>query len=745
MDIEAYSLYYSETTYNEDTLFTDNVISLIALLTPLVHQNLKRIYQSRKAHIPYIFFMKNTTDIIDMEKKIILFSVTLSQILKENGYECIYLRVILINFLEHVSTPNIKSDHVRCYENITQHDTNVDETCKEEYFFTNFQDSVSKNPCGAQIDSRFYIPSFSNYEDFQLVHFSGFLMKTSSFKPFLRFLTYKCSNCKVTVKIMHNENKTSICKCKKAKLSLNEPDNIILDYNEVKIKGLVEMDCIFWSDEAKLGDELEGIGIVKLKRLGNGEYKKYIDVITYKNRHEYVKERNDSIENHEETYIEPIKLISSDDASLECTLTDNILDVFEEIIPSKIQNNEDINVQNDNQLFNKSNNANQNIKYSEQSNKRDIFSQHMSTKYIKDYSENQNIMQKFSEIIFKDIYGYEDIKNALILSLFGGSNTNNRSSIHILLIGDPGLGKSKLLNRMSMVLPRSQYTCATTSSSAGLTLSCADNETIMAGTVAICNNGICCIDEFDKLKDPRILYEVMEDEKMTYNKGGLYYRMKVSAGIIAATNPKSGTFKKTRSIKENINFDDAMLNRFDLVFALVEEYNENKMRKIIGLEESVHENTSYKNDIDFCDLDEEKIRAYILYCRENINPILSTKAKHKLKTFWLELRKNNVSIQSLQSLKRLTEARAKINMREIASEADAEFVISLYKKIYKEKQLKKNIHEEFKLLKGELMTKNDIILLMQQYSINKDPEIYIERLNYQGYIVKKSKDLYKIN
>ncbi|KAM0675107.1 DNA replication licensing factor mcm8 [Gurleya vavrai] len=627
MDSQAYSLYYPDHTYTDNTQFSSCVLSSIATLQPLIMQNLKQISQTQRFSCPFDLFLEITIDYSDYEKKLNIISISVSQILKEQNYGLIYIRIVLTDYDSFLLNNNIE---------------------------INKSHSIK-------------IPRFNKDSNSQLVYFKGSIFKSSPPKPFLHFITYKCSNCNFNLKRNNDESKIKLCKCKKAEISLNEASNIISDYQEFKIRDEIDLDCIFWHGENRLGDEIEGIGLVKMKSCGNGEFKKIIDVISHKKCNLHEKEKNDLKKEFSE--------------SLE------------------------------NSLNNKSEN-------------------------FKSFKEDENLLEKLCKHLFNDIYGYENIKTALILSLFSGSNSNIQPSIHLFLIGDPGLGKSKLLTKMSKILSKSLYTCATTCTSAGLTLSCFDNENITAGCVALCNNGICCIDELDKLKDAKVLYEVMNDGTMTYNKGGLYYQMKVNTTIIAACNPKGGTYKKEKSLLENVKFEKAFLERFDLIFVMFEEFNEEKMRKIINMKTDKNLDDNFFN--------EKEILDYIIYCRENINPILSSKAKQKLKDFWVDSRKENKSIQLLLALKRLTEAKAKINMRVIAGEKDAEFAIDLYKKTIVKEKKKGKFLDEFKDRKGTIISKNEIEEMMKIYKVNKNVDDYIEKLNYQGLLIKKEKDTYKI-
>lgn len=227
-------------------------------------------------------------------------------------------------------------------------------------------------------------------------------------------------------------------------------------------------------------------------------------------------------------------------------------------------------------------------------------------------SKNENLITHFTNSIFPNIIGYSHILQGLILSLFGGTRkftgtSKIRPDIHILLIGDPGLGKSKMLLDMVSVIPRSTYVCGTLTTTAGLTISLTyENGDFVAeaGALVISDGGICAIDEFDKMPSTAVL-EAMEDQIVSVAKGGVVCSIPSRATIIAAANPKFGRFdnvknkvSKNRKLEDSWKFEKNVISRFDLVFILKDSESSVKKNLIRKIKEDAIKNFDFNENTE---------------------------------------------------------------------------------------------------------------------------------------------------
>nr|KJB16810.1 hypothetical protein B456_002G248900 [Gossypium raimondii] len=444
-------------------------------------------------------------------------------------------------------------------------------------------------------------------------------------------------------------------------------------------------------------------------------------------------------------------------------------------------------------------------------------------KFSKEHGSD--VFRQILQSICPSIYGHELVKAGITLALFGGVRKHSmdrnkvpvRGDIHVIVVGDPGLGKSQLLQAAAAVSPRGIYVCGNATTNAGLTVAVVKDTmtsdyAFEAGAMVLADGGLCCIDEFDKMSaEHQALLEAMEQQCVSVAKAGLVASLSARTSVLAAANPVGGHYNRAKTVNENLKMSPALLSRFDLVFILLDKPDEQLDKQLSEHIMSLHagygesspalkkpriakaQNVEAitmrvkggslvsrlrldpKKDADFVPLPGALLRKYISYARTYVFPRMSKPAAEILQKFYLQLRDRNtagdgtpITARQLESLVRLTQARARVDLREEITVQDAKDAVEIMKESLYDKYVDEHGFVDFgrsggmsqqkeakrflsALNKQSELQQKDCFSISEIYSLADriglrvpDIDTFVDNLNSVGYLLKKGPKAYQV-
>ncbi|WRX14046.1 MCM domain - like 3 [Theobroma cacao] len=282
--------------------------------------------------------------------------------------------------------------------------------------------------------------------------------------------------------------------------------------------------------------------------------------------------------------------------------------------------------------------------------------------------------------ICPQVFGLFTVKLAVALTLIGGvqhvdaSGTKIRGESHLLLVGDPGTGKSQFLKFAAKLSNRSVITTGLGSTSAGLTVTAVKDGgewMLEAGALVLADGGLCCIDEFDSMRehDRATIHEAMEQQTISVAKAGLVTTLSTRTIVFGATNPK-GHYDPDQPLSVNTALSGPLLSRFDIVLVLLDTKNPEW--------DAVGESEAGKRDEDLANIWPLPIlRRYIHYVKKHFKPVLTKEAEKVISSYYQLQRRSGThnaartTVRMLESLIRLAQAHARLMFRNEVTRLDA--------------------------------------------------------------------------
>jgi len=285
---------------------------------------------------------------------------------------------------------------------------------------------------------------------------------------------------------------------------------------------------------------------------------------------------------------------------------------------------------------------------------------------------SEKVWDVLPKLISPEIVGMDDVKKAAALQLF------STERFHILLLGDPGTGKTEILRSACELSPVSSFGLGSGTSGAGLSVTIVGKE-VHPGLLPMADKGLCCIDELNLMKkdDRASLYNAMEKGFVTYDKASHHYRFDARIKVLATANPKGDEFTgdSISDFKKSLPFDPALLSRFHVVFFV----RKPRIDEFIAIAEQIVEGTQKM----FQEQDNDFIKNYIA-AAEKINVEFDPRFKNEIKIFAGDVRIHedelliNVTPRIVVGIMRLAMACARMELKNKVEKEDIRRAIEVF-------------------------------------------------------------------
>lgn len=339
-------------------------------------------------------------------------------------------------------------------------------------------------------------------------------------------------------------------------------------------------------------------------------------------------------------------------------------------------------------------------------------------KEIRALAQDPRLGQRLVASIAPSIFGHEFIKTALALSMFGAESKDAagrhriRGDINVLMLGDPGMAKSQFLKYVEKTSHRAVFTTGQGASAVGLTASVHKDPitrewTLEGGALVLADQGVCMIDEFDKMSDQdrTSIHEAMEQQSISVSKAGIVTTLQARCAIIAAANPIKGRYDPSISFAENVELGDPILSRFDILAVVrdtVDPVQDESLANFVVTSHMRSHPHSDPNDASFqnsasgvkpvpgsrsgpvAPIPQALLRKYIMYAKQEVKPSLANMDQEKITSVFSKLRAASmtadgidITVRHVESMVRIAEAHARMHLRAFVNDDDVDMAIRM--------------------------------------------------------------------
>lgn len=395
----------------------------------------------------------------------------------------------------------------------------------------------------------------------------------------------------------------------------------------------------------------------------------------------------------------------------------------------------------------------------------------VDVRQIVNLSKDPNIVERIIASICPSIYGHENVKRAIAMSLFGGCAKNPsqkhkiRGDINVLLCGDPGSAKSQFLKYTSKIAPRAVYTTGQGASAVGLTAYVQKSPvtrewTLEAGALVLADNGVCLIDEFDKMsdKDRTSIHEAMEQQSISVSKAGIVASLQARCAVIAASNPIGGRYNSRNTFSQNVELTEPIISRFDIICIVrdeINEFNDSKLARFIvrshikshpDVEEDelakIEELESQDKMEEYELIDQDLLKRYIVYARDRFKPKITQQQQESIPKVYADMRRESartnsipITARHIESIIRCAEAYAKMHLRNHVTTDDVRVAMKVIIESFvstQQQRVRKQMEQIFANQLNYKRSSSELLLNILKNMVLEEQQILRQKMGSDG-------------